>query len=395
VTPSNPILVLADDLTGAAELAAVGHDFGLPAGVATGRARSRRASLLLVRDTDTRLAAANEAARTVARAAGRLPRGAWIYKKVDSVLRGNVLAEVEALARQARRSRVLLVPANPGMGRTICDGAYFVHGVPIHRTAFAHDPHHPATSPRVMDRLGAPRSFPVHILRPGSALPAVGVLVGEVRTPRDLAHWARRVDGATLPAGGAEFFAAWLRTLGHVRHPPRSRPGLEAPVLVVSGTTAPAGRKNFLRLGSPEFPRASRSPNGRLSVPAAALRGWIDRLAGDLATRGLAVALAPDAIDARPGARDEIRRIFAALVRHLHARHAFVQIAVEGGATAAAVVQALGWSELTVAGAWAPGIVTLQPARAPRCRLTIKPGSYPWPGVWWRQLRDLGRHSTP
>lgn len=392
MTPSVPILVLADDFTGAAEIAAVGHAFGLSAAVAADRARPRQACRLLVRDTDSRLAPADEAARIVSCVAGRLPPDVRLFKKVDSVLRGNVLAEVEALARLAGRNRVLLVPANPGMGRTIRDGRYFVRGVPIHRTAFARDPHHPAASPRIVDRLGAPRQLPVFVLRPGSELPLTGVIVAEVRTARDLAHWAGRVDATTLPAGGAEFFAAWLRTLGLTRFPARSVPGLKAPVLLVSGTTAPAGRKAFLHLGSPEFPSASPA-DGRPFARTESFRAWCGCLEHDLATRGLAVALAPDEIDARPGAADTIRRHFAAMVRFVHSRHAFVHVAVEGGATAAAIVQVLDWRELTVAGVWAPGVVTLRPARAPRCRLTIKPGSYPWPAVWWAQLRALRRFS--
>jgi uncharacterized protein YgbK (DUF1537 family) len=55
------------------------------------------------------------------------------------------------------------------------------------------------------------------------------------------------------------------------------------------------------------------------------------------------------------------------------------RVYVEGGATAAALVQELGWSALEVIGEIAPGVTTLKP-HALKMLLTIKPGSYPgWP----------------
>ena len=52
---------------------------------------------------------------------------------------------------------------------------------------------------------------------------------------------------------------------------------------------------------------------------------------------------------------------------------------IEGGATAAAAVEAMHWTDFRLAGALAPGVVSLRPAAAPHILLTMKPGSYPWP----------------
>ena len=79
----------------------------------------------------------------------------WVYKKVDSVLRGQVVAELEAMMPQLGLKRALLVPANPALGRTISDGEYFIHGRPIHKTEFARDAEHPRLSPRVLDLMQA------------------------------------------------------------------------------------------------------------------------------------------------------------------------------------------------------------------------------------------------
>jgi uncharacterized protein YgbK (DUF1537 family) len=52
---------------------------------------------------------------------------------------------------------------------------------------------------------------------------------------------------------------------------------------------------------------------------------------------------------------------------------------VEGGATARAIVERLGWVRLAVHAELAPGIVALQPIGAAAPLVIPKPGSYPWP----------------
>ena len=58
-------------------------------------------------------------------------------------------------------------------------------------------------------------------------------------------------------------------------------------------------------------------------------------------------------------------------------------LALEGGGTAAAVLQALGWSDLEVIEEVAPGTALLHPV-GQSCRVLVKPGSYPWPESVWR-----------
>src|ERR1035437_9740514 len=111
--------VIADDLTGAAELGAIGLRHGLRAEIIRSGKPGGSADLVCV-DTDSRACAPAEAAKRAATAA-KLLRAAgakWIYKKVDSVLRGPVTAQVEAVLKQLNLGRALLLPANPALGRT-------------------------------------------------------------------------------------------------------------------------------------------------------------------------------------------------------------------------------------------------------------------------------------
>ena len=156
--------VIADDLTGAAEIGAIGWSRGLRAEILRDGKPGCEADLICV-DTDSRSCEPGVAAQRAAAAAKMLQAtGArWIYKKVDSVLRGNVIPEVEAILQQLGLNRALLLPENPSLGRTIAGGEYFIHGQPIHLTEFANDPEHPRGSPQVLQLLAPPSHFALRL----------------------------------------------------------------------------------------------------------------------------------------------------------------------------------------------------------------------------------------
>ena len=149
------IAVLADDLSGAAELAGAALRHGLRAEVQTGFDPTSDADVVCV-DLGTRSGPVRAAAAAAAEAARLLAgaRPAWIYKKCDSVLRGHVLAELRAIMEATGLPRAILIPANPSRQRVIRGGHLFVEGRPLHTTGFARDPEHPRTSSNVAELLG-------------------------------------------------------------------------------------------------------------------------------------------------------------------------------------------------------------------------------------------------
>lgn len=141
------VLAVADDLTGALEAGAKFAQAGLEPVVAVGCAPEDDAHGVVVLDTETRHAAADEAERVVLM---RAPATAeLVYKKTDSTLRGNIGAELRALARLYPGARTAYVPAYPALGRTVRDGILYVHGERVDRTAFARDSLNPVLSARV------------------------------------------------------------------------------------------------------------------------------------------------------------------------------------------------------------------------------------------------------
>jgi D-threonate/D-erythronate kinase len=135
------ILILADDLSGAADCGVACVGAGLKTLVALRHTDEDPEADVLALDADTRRMAPDQAASEV----DRLVRAyagdseTLIFKKIDSTLRGNVGEELAAALHALRSSCVddarcvaVMAPAFPVIGRTTRDGTQFVHGQPLH-----------------------------------------------------------------------------------------------------------------------------------------------------------------------------------------------------------------------------------------------------------------------
>jgi D-threonate/D-erythronate kinase len=354
--------VLADDLTGAAEIAAIAWQSGRSAVVLTGDLRRAVEADVLVLNTDTRLASPATAARRVRACTRRLQdvHGNACFIKVDSVLRGSVLSHLSAAASGLGKKRALLVSVNPSLSRTLKHGHLFVGGVPLDKTVFAADPHHPRTTSDVRALLGASTRFPVTFLTRGDQrFPARGVIVGDTTSNADVRLWRNRLDHTTLPAGGADFFREWLGR-SRKRSGPKNTLRFASPCLLLHGTTASQPGENALRF-------RGRTPPSIKKISAA------------LAPHGAATVAPPSRRLTSPGDAAALATGFAHVAATLATAHQFQHLLIAGGATASQVLPALGWTALEVVCVWAPGVVTLRPLDDPGATVTLKPGSYPWP----------------
>lgn len=381
------IVVIADDMAGAAELAGAGFDHGLRAEVHTDFDPGSSAEVLAV-DTDTRRRPPQEAARRVAATVSSVRQSvrSWVFKKVDSVLRGPVLGELTSLLAAVGKARVLLVPANPSRGRVIRGGRYFVDGLPLERTSFAADPEYPARSSGVLELLGAGQRPDVHILRPHQEMPANGILVGDAVSQADLACWARRVDDSTLAAGAADFFAALLAAKGHqpgTCETPSDEVGQDKVTLFICGSAAAweHRRRQCTGRGIPVVPMPRGLLHGEPSPPL--IRRWTNAITEALNTHRTAMAAVAEPVSDTSGVPHALVQYLAELVEQVLATRNVDRLLVEGGGTASALVRRLGWTPMTVRRQYAPGIVAMQISGRPRPILTVKPGSYAWPPEVW------------
>ncbi|KPG79465.1 four-carbon acid sugar kinase family protein [Frigoribacterium sp. RIT-PI-h] len=212
-----PITVIADDLSGAAETAEQfrlrGHETTVSLGVPSGRSAG-----VTVVDVGTRAGTAEEA--RVAIDALPLPVGTLVLKKTDSLWRGHVGPELEALT--GRGYDVVVAGTLPALGRTVVGGRPLVDGRPVAATPLRH----PAP--------GAAPPSPAELV----AHPWVLVGLGVVRA--DPAPVAARLDdalvGGALALVDAETDDALAAAVAAVLRP-TARPGARRPI-ALAGSAA-------------------------------------------------------------------------------------------------------------------------------------------------------------
>jgi D-threonate/D-erythronate kinase len=379
--------VVADDLTGTAEMAAVALRHGLRAEIVH-HTKPKGDSQVVCIDTDSRSCDVAEAARRASSAANLLwNSGAkWIYKKVDSVLRGQVTAEIEAVMGRLHLNRALLLPANPSLGRVIQDGRYFVRGKPIHKTEFARDVEFPRRVPQVLRLLKMPRRFMIRVSNGSRCLADDTIVVAEAATAQDVNDWANRCDAKALPAGGADFFSALLQAEGLSRQmkkavPSREKSGRE---FFVCGSASESTRRFIIaarRQKTPIFALPRELIWGReLSQPAA--KAIARRIVAAFETNNRVILCVGLPLRSNFGVAPRLSKSVVEIAATALKMIPVENIFAEGGATSAELVRKMGWRQLTARQEIAPGILAMEVHGRKSALLTIKPGSYSWPEKW-------------
>lgn len=139
------VVIVADDLTGAMDVAGPLADRGLLTLAVASRegcsARDLENGAVISINADSRHLSPADAARCMHRIASELldEHAPILIKKIDSTLRGNVVAETLAMMEATRRSIAVVAPAFPGQKRTVSGGVVHVEGVPLPDTNFARD----------------------------------------------------------------------------------------------------------------------------------------------------------------------------------------------------------------------------------------------------------------
>lgn len=257
-------LILADDLTGAADCAIAFARRGLSASVGWLGVEAGWETDVLAIDADSRRlppGAAGE--RHAALLRNRLRPGIGIIKKIDSTIRGQPAAELAAtlaaLRQAGRPSLAILAPAFPATGRTTEAGRVHLDGAPLESTPlWARD--HSYSSAVLTEVLGtaglSARHLPPGLVRGGEAALAAALqdaleegldaVVCDATAPGDLDAIAL----ASLPlvkrvlwVGSGGIAAALAAALpGSAPAPLPSLPARRGGALVVVGSIAEASR---------------------------------------------------------------------------------------------------------------------------------------------------------
>ncbi len=375
-----PIVVIADDITGAAELAGLALSYGCRVHFTTDPTALNSTAEVTVLATDTRSMLEAEAVRAMSPIVEQLRSMARVllFKKCDSALRGHIIPELCELMRAGYR-QALILAANPSKGRRIDHGIYTIDGIPIAETLFASDPEFPARTSEAT-QLTKPANSSVeavfHTLEEGIEQ----ITIGESRSEEEIAAWVDRMEEQTLLVGAADAFRALLEKEGLCPASAlQSFDGLEGRhTLIVCGSTV---RHNLF--DEPLFQRhhVATCPMPDEVFAGATPEAWIEQGKPLIATKQYLLLRIPQqiAIDRSKALhlRSAMATTVAALVRH----QAPDELIIEGGASAFAILAALGWNRFTVENQIAAGVVRLRHTDS-GVYLTFKPGSYSWGGMF-------------
>lgn len=380
------IIVIADDLTGAAELGGIGLRYNLRVEITNQIGVDfTTGTELLVINTNTRSMAVETAMEQLRRALNwieQLPYS-FLFKKVDSVLRGHVLAEINMQLAHMHLKRALLLPANPRLGRIIHHGKYYVQGQEIHETHFSNDPEFPIKNADVLHMVGAGEGAKVMTWR--DIFPEEGLVVGEVLTEEELNKWMQLVPDDVLLAGGSSAFIAFLTQKMavqglHKEDTSDTFLGFKRPCLFVCGSNY---KKSVQRV---QAWRMANEPVCYLPLiqPTEAINGqqlysWIERVKAALACQQKAIVAFDNEgmadLDFTSGfLREQMARAVNCLLNEVFVR----ELVIEGGATADAILAQRQITRLKPLEELGPGVIRCRMHKDPEIWITLKPGSYPW-----------------
>ncbi len=156
---SNYIGIIADDLTGANDTSLQLFLRGCKTQVAFGEDISIDENLkteVFAMSTETRNVDAKTAHEKVLNVSENILKKynfEYIYKKIDSVLRGNIAVEVVTLLDSLEYDAAVIFPAFPNEGRTTIGGFHLVKGIPLQRTEVSRDPACPIMESNIINLL--------------------------------------------------------------------------------------------------------------------------------------------------------------------------------------------------------------------------------------------------
>ncbi|OGU54178.1 MAG: hypothetical protein A2V66_04985 [Ignavibacteria bacterium RBG_13_36_8] len=382
------IAIIADDFTGAAELSGLGLRYGLKVEIDTIVPKTSDVDLLVI-STDTRLVTSEEAFKRVHKAVESLnDLGVkWFFKKIDSLMRGQISNEISALLSASGKNKVLCIPANPTLGRTIKDGTYFVKGKELLQTNLSKIPGFDYSTSNVMDFLMPSVGLGKCYIKKGDEIIPDSICVGEVSSFDDVLYWAAKVNDSLIPVGAADFFTALLNLNGYKIKNSVEQPKLELgeKILFVFGSAYIKSR-NFIAEAREHGCCISEIPAELFDTNEDSekyIKQWADDIIDSIKTYSRVIV----AIN-RPYVRldsfsHQLRNYQATAVQKALQVVSINELIIEGGATVSSVLNKVGIKEMIPLQELSHGVVRMKVKDKPDLHLTIKPGSYKWPDNIW------------
>lgn len=404
------IAAIADDVTGATDVAVAFRRAGLPVRLVfgvpdeTAPGAADAAGTALVVALKTRTSPAADAVDQSVRAArwARVHGWDWFYFKYcstfDSSQRGNIGPVADALADLVGAGLTVATPASPVHDRTVFEGQLFAAGQLLAESPMRTHPLTPMTDSSVPRLLAAQTSRTVGQVRhrtvragrdavqrelAAAAEGGVRYAVLDAIDDADLLEIGHACRDLPLVTGAAGLASGWARALqeapGAGIAPAERPPGGPAVVLAGSCSARTLEQVAVMRRAHPSYRLDARASDDPALLAAGALR-WFDEQPAGLAPL-IHSSLPPAelaAVQADLGAAhaaELLESAFRLIVRGLVER-GVGRIVVAGGETSGAVTEALGVRSGRVGTEAAPGVPWIHVDGAEPLALLLKSGNF-------------------
>ncbi len=371
------LIIVADDVTGAADSAARVYGAGLTATITVRLDAALPTTAAVALSTDSRFLAPTAAAAQVTNIIRPLvtlvdPAAVSWYKKIDSTLRGNIGAELAAMLAAVTPAGVtpcaIICPAFPAQGRGLVDGTL------VYADAPQPAPHLPTllaeqcALPQAHIALAQVRAGVVPLMQTLSALHQQGVqlLVVDGVTDADLQNLA--TAAAQLPhalcCGSAGLIGQLALAAASTASPSRMTLPLHRPLLAVIGSGSRMAHHQIAALRTV----------AELTVVEVAQTHSSAELLATIAPTGDCILHLPPPQPDQPLEGEVARNHVAALTSVALARiaqHQPATLLLVGGDTASHLLSSLGIVRLAVAEELLPGLPLCTALRAQGQPLTV------------------------
>jgi uncharacterized protein YgbK (DUF1537 family) len=378
------IVVIADDFSGAGEIAGIAWRYGLNSIINTELDLTVNADVIII-DTNSRSKSENDAGKIHESLAKKLNKSNtdWIYKKTDSVLRGHIVTEIDSLNSVLKKKKVILIANNPSTEKIIKNNTYYIEDVKLSQTDFQNDPDFPARLSKVDDILGPQKNLAIKSINSPELIDGDGLFVPDISKEQEIDLWAASVNNDILPAGSSDFFEALLKMKGlnPVDNPKEEVSNQKKKRLFVFASTAKLSRETVLKLKDKMIPICSLpcEPVDALDLTKDCLDHWVDDIKTSFEKNQMVVSAVLKPVVNSPGFPQQLNQFISKMIENIIASISLDELLIEGGATVSHFIRSVGWKEFTVMAEYAKGIVVLNNKQQPGLRLIVKPGSYAWP----------------
>ena len=381
------ITVIADDITGAAEIAGVCLRYGLKVGFGIDIIPTNVTDVLIIA-TDSRSMSEENAYKTHWRLAHEIVKKnpeTILFKKCDSVLRGYVLSELSALLDVFDFKNVLLQPANPLSGRTIRDGLYYFGTDMIENTLFSNDPDFPAKTSLVQNLILNRSKLHTNIIEIQfgkiSKIIEEGVCIPDCTSEVELQQCYELTNEKTLLCGSAAFFEQMLIKKGFLKVVNEKKQTIITENFLFVLGSAQLESADFIKkihqLNCPVISFPDYLLNEKIDDKE--LNEWSIKLADKWnQNKRLTIFVSENKIDFPESSlilKERLSKVVMILLKECEIQ----ELLVGGGATAYSILKLLKLKTLLPVNELSAGVLRMQIAHHPKFFLTLKPGSYMWP----------------